>query len=64
VAETTSRISVIICAFTEERWEATVAAIKSAHEQTLPPDEVILVIDHNPALFERARATLSGIVAI
>jgi glycosyltransferase involved in cell wall biosynthesis len=64
VTQITSSISVIICAFTEERWDATVAAIQSAHQQTLPPVEVILVIDHNPALLARARANISGIVAI
>lgn len=64
MTQTTSHISVIICAFTEERWDATVAAIQSAQQQTLPPDEIILVIDHNPALLERARTNISGIVAI
>lgn len=64
MTQTTSHISVIICAFTEERWDATVAAIQSAQQQTLPPDEIILVIDHNPTLLERARANISGIIAI
>ena len=64
MTQTTSDISVIICAFTEERWDATVAAIESAQQQTLPPDEVILVIDHNPALLERARTTITGIIAL
>ncbi len=64
MTQITNDISVIICAFTEERWDATVAAIQSAHQQTLPPIEVILVIDHNPALLARARANISGIIAI
>ena len=64
MTQITNDISVIICAFTEERWDATVAAIQSAHQQTLPPVEVILVIDHNPALLARARANISGIIAI
>ncbi len=64
MTQTKSNISIIICAFTEERWDATVAAIQSSQQQTLPPDEVILVIDHNPALLERARATIPGIIAI
>jgi GT2 family glycosyltransferase len=64
VTQTTNHISVIICAFTEERWDATVAAIESARQQTLPPDEIILVIDHNPALLARARASIPGIIAI
>lgn len=64
VTQLTSKISVIICAFTEERWDATVAAIESVRKQTLPADETILVIDHNPPLLERARAAIPGIIAI
>lgn len=53
-------ISVIICAYTEERWDELLAAVASVLQQTLPPREVIVVIDHHPILFERARAHLSG----
>lgn len=53
-------ISVIICAYTEKRWEDIKAAVKSVQEQTLTPDQVILVIDHNPALLERARTEFQG----
>lgn len=64
MTETRSSISVIICAFTEQRWEATRAAIDSARHQHLPPDEIILVIDHNPALLARARAELDGVTVV
>lgn len=57
-------VSVIICAYTEARWEALLAAVESLQRQTLPPDEVVVVIDHNPALFERARARLTEITVI
>jgi len=60
----TQDVSVIICAYTEERWDTTVAAIRSAQQQTPPPLEVILVVDHNPALLERARTYLSDVVTI
>ncbi len=48
-------IAVIICAYTEERWDDLVAAIESVRGQSLPPDEIVIVIDHNPAMFARAR---------
>jgi glycosyltransferase involved in cell wall biosynthesis/GT2 family glycosyltransferase len=48
-------VSVILCAYTEERWDELVAAVDSVRGQTRPPQEIILVIDHNPALLERAR---------
>lgn len=47
-------VSVIICAFTERRWGDLVAARDSLYAQSSPPDEVIIVIDHNPKLFDRA----------
>jgi len=51
-----SNVTVIICAYTLERWEALLAAVESVRDQTRPPEEIILVIDHNPALYARARA--------
>jgi glycosyltransferase involved in cell wall biosynthesis len=57
-------ISVVICAYTEERWEALLAAVASVHAQRLPPREIIVVIDHNSALLERVRAHISGVTAI
>jgi GT2 family glycosyltransferase len=53
--------SVVICAYTERRWDELQAAVRSMQTQTMPPDELIVVIDHNPTLFEMARNTLSGV---
>jgi len=55
---------VIICAFTEERWDALVAAVESVQQQALPPCEIIVVIDNNAHLLERVRAYLPGVNAI
>ena len=57
-------ISVIICAYTEKRWDELVAAVESVQRQTLQPREIIAVIDHNPDLFLRAQRTLSGVIII
>ncbi|WP_212648238.1 glycosyltransferase family 2 protein [Deinococcus hopiensis] len=54
------RISVVICAYTEDRWAELQAAVASAQAQTQPPHEVIVVIDHNSALLGRARAAFAG----
>ena len=56
--------SVIICAYTEERWDDLLQAVESIQRQTLPPRELIVVIDHNPRLFERLRAPLKGVILI
>jgi glucosyl-dolichyl phosphate glucuronosyltransferase len=53
-------VSVIVCAYTERRWEDLLAAHASLAAQTRPPDQVVLVVDHNDALLRRARAALPG----
>jgi glucosyl-dolichyl phosphate glucuronosyltransferase len=47
-------ISVVICAYADDRWESLVRALESVRAQTLPPLETIAVIDHNPRLLQRA----------
>jgi GT2 family glycosyltransferase len=56
--------SVVICAYTDERWDALVAAVASAHAQTVPAREVIVVCDHNDALLDRARRELPGTTVV
>src|SRR6266568_2992580 len=63
-AQTAYDISVIICAYTEDRWNDLVAAIWSVQQQTLPPEEIIVVIDHNPGLLKRAREQLPGTIVM
>lgn len=48
-------ISVVICAFTEERLEVLGEALDSLRAQTHPPHEIVLVIDHAPALLDEVR---------
>jgi glucosyl-dolichyl phosphate glucuronosyltransferase len=55
------RISVVISAYMEARWNELVSAIQSVQNQTVPAFEIIVVIDHNPTLFERARAELADL---
>lgn len=57
-------ISVIICAYTEKRWEDLVAAVESVRKQTLTAAEIIIVIDHNPSLLLRVRENLQGVLAV
>jgi GT2 family glycosyltransferase len=64
MADVTGDISVVICAYSDERWHNLVAAVESIQRQSISPRETILVIDHNSPLFERARAHISGITII
>ncbi|MFF3414640.1 glycosyltransferase family 2 protein [Streptomyces sp. NPDC002698] len=58
---TVPTLSVVICAYTLDRWEDLRAAIGSVLVQDPPADEVVLVVDHNQALLERAERELSGV---
>lgn len=57
-------ISVVICAYTEKRWNDLLGAIESIQKQTLPPQEVIVVIDHNPSLYDRTKKYFPNILVI
>jgi len=46
-------VSVIICAYTEDRWSLLEDAIASVEAQTAPPVEIILCIDHNEELLRK-----------
>jgi peptidoglycan/xylan/chitin deacetylase (PgdA/CDA1 family) len=51
------KFTVVICSYTDERWSKLERAMASVEAQSLPPEEVILVIDHNEPLLAHARAT-------
>ncbi|MDT5050292.1 MAG: hypothetical protein QOG75_6196 [Mycobacterium sp.] len=60
-------VSVIIAAFTAERWDNIVAAIESVQRQTLAPRELIVAIDHNSALWgrvERHTAAMPNVTVV
>jgi GT2 family glycosyltransferase len=50
-------VSVVICAYTEQRWDSLVNAIESMRVQRQHPDQLIVVIDYNESLLRRTRAT-------
>jgi glycosyltransferase involved in cell wall biosynthesis len=62
VSET--EVSVVICAYTAERWDDLVAAVDSLRVQTHLPLEVVVVVDYNTALLERVRARIDGVAAV
>ena len=57
-------VSVIIAAFTMQRWDNLLAAIDSVRCQTLAPRELIVCIDHNRLLLERIRQHVVGLADI
>ena len=57
-------VSVVICAYTLERWETLVAAIESVRRQRYPAHEIIAVSDHNDALLRAVRARFPQLTAL
>jgi len=49
-------ITAIICAFSEDRWDVMLQSVASVQEQSWPPCEIIVCIDHNETLFHRCAA--------
>jgi glycosyltransferase involved in cell wall biosynthesis len=58
------RMSVIICAWDERRWNDLEAAVTSVQAQTVPALETVVVVDHNPALAARVRRMMPSVVTI
>ena len=56
--------SVIICAYTHNRWADLLTAVQSIKAQTIKAKEIIIVIDHNEALYQDAHAELKGTIVI
>ena len=53
-------VSVIICAYTMRRWDDLRAAVDSVLIQTVPAEEILLVVDHNSEMFELAHEAFVG----
>jgi len=47
-------VSVIICAYTEDRWLQLKKSVASVEAQTSPPIEIIVCIDHNEELLRKS----------
>jgi glycosyltransferase involved in cell wall biosynthesis len=54
-------LSVVICAYTEDRWSDLRAAVASVQHQEPGAHEIIVVTDHNDALFARAQDALGEV---
>src|SRR5918911_3937810 len=57
-------VSVVICAYSERRWNDLAAALDSVRSQTRRATEIVVVVDHNPRLLERLRETYSDLTLV
>ncbi len=57
-------VSVVVCAYTEQRRSELAAAVESLRRQLAEPLEVVVVVDHNPRLLEEVRLWMPDVVAV
>ena len=57
-------LTVVLCAYTLDRWDDIRAAVDSLRRQTHRPAEVVLVSDHNDELLERSRAEFPDVAVV
>ena len=57
-------VSIVIPTHSDQRWNALVRTVASARSQTYAPAEIVVVVDHNPALYRRARRDLAGVTVL
>lgn len=57
-------VSVVMCAYTLDRWDDILRAVHSVQEQAPAVNELVLVCDHNDALRRRAEEELQGVQVI
>ncbi|TWH75334.1 glycosyltransferase family 2 protein [Modestobacter roseus] len=57
-------LSVVVCAYTFERWDDVTAAIDSLRRQTHRPEQLLLVSDHNDELLARARTAFPDVTCL
>jgi len=56
--------SVVICVYTFDRWDDILAAIESVRNQTSPPEEIVVVVDHNADLYGRLRTLFTDLTVV
>src|SRR5579872_3828618 len=57
-------VSAVVCTYTEARWDDLVRAVASLTAQDPPPDQVVVVVDHNNGLLARARQAFASVEVI
>ncbi len=57
-------VSVIICAYTEKRWEKLREAVASVQRQTVQPREIIIVIDYSPILLKQVKEHIPNVIVV
>jgi glycosyltransferase involved in cell wall biosynthesis len=59
-----ANVSVVVCAYTADRWDDLFAAVMSVRAQTVQPREIIIAIDNNPELALSVRGALPEVLVL
>lgn len=57
-------VSVVIPTYSGKRWHQLMRAVESVRAQRHPYAEIVVVVDHNPALYHRARRDLPEVTVL
>jgi GT2 family glycosyltransferase len=57
-------VSIVIPTRSAQRWPSLVRAVAAARSQTYAAAEIVVVVDHDPALFRRIRRDLGGVTVL
>lgn len=60
----TRDVSVIICTYTEARWADLLVAVDSIQNQSVLAREIVVAVDHNPALLARVREQFTDVIVV
>jgi glucosyl-dolichyl phosphate glucuronosyltransferase len=56
--------SVVICVYTEDRWNHICEAVESVRTQSSPCSEIIVVVDYNLSLYQRLIAAMPDVAVV
>jgi GT2 family glycosyltransferase len=57
-------VSVVVCCYTQERWDDICGALESVRQQVSDRDEIIVAVDHEPELAARVRASFPDVKVV
>lgn len=57
-------VSAVVCTHDLARWPAFAESVDSLRSQTVVPDEILVIVDHNEVLERLARAELDGVTVL
>ena len=59
-----SPVSIVIPTYSDDRWALLTRTVAAARSQRYPAAEVLVVVDHTPELYRRARRDLAGVTVL